>query len=151
MAAPARDKPWRLIWLGGQIVVRDQDANVWILSNLRKQFVSRAPLFSCHSNLVAVLLKLLCLNQGKAVNKIASYADKTDGRLQIYFSHVGFVYQKGSWNAPFQRYVMRAIRKDEHGYALLDVLEHGHSVQDMFNGEMKRLADQHVRSHGLTW
>lgn len=42
LASPPRGSPWRLVWLGGMIVVRDQNASVWILSHIRKEFVSRS-------------------------------------------------------------------------------------------------------------
>lgn len=41
-AAGTRDKPWRLVWLGGMIMVRDQQASIWLLPGMRKSAV-RAP------------------------------------------------------------------------------------------------------------
>lgn len=40
-AQNARTKPWRMIWLGGMLVIRDQNASAWILPAYRKEFVSR--------------------------------------------------------------------------------------------------------------
>lgn len=98
-----------------------------------------------------MLIPVSLVLQGKIVNEIASYADRTKGRMEIYFSHIGFVYPKGSWATPFQRYVMRGIRKDEHGFATLNVVESGCEKQDLFNPEMKILADQYVKRKGLRW
>lgn len=89
--------------------------------------------------------------KGKVVNEIASYADKTQGRLEIYFSHVGFVYDKTSWLPFLNRYIMRGIRKDEHGFALVSAVESGAPEQDMFNPLMKRLALEYVEKKGLKW
>lgn len=85
------------------------------------------------------------------VNDVASYGDRAPGQLEIYFSQVGFVYDKGSMLSLPKRIVMRAIRKDEHAYALLNVLENGNAQQDMFNPEMKQLALDYVQKKGLTW
>ena len=49
MVAPVREKPWRLVWLGGMIVVRDQNASVWILPYIRKEFVSICIILLCLS------------------------------------------------------------------------------------------------------
>lgn len=89
--------------------------------------------------------------KGKMVNAIASYADKTDGRLEILFSQVGFVYHKSSWLAIFSRYAMRGIRSDEHGFALISAVESRAPEQDMFNPLMKRMASEYVQKKGLGW
>lgn len=85
------------------------------------------------------------------VNEIASYADKAQGRLEIYFSQVGFVYDKTSWLPFVQRYTMRGIRKDEHGFACINAIESGATEQDMFNPVLKRIANEYVERKGISW
>lgn len=85
------------------------------------------------------------------VNEIASKADTTQGRLEIYFSHVGFVYDKTSWFPLLERYLKHGTRKDEHGFALISTVESGASEQDMFNPLMKELGDDYVRKKGIAW
>ena len=84
------------------------------------------------------------------MNEIASYADKTEGRMEIYFSHIGFVYDKTSWLPPFERYIKRGIRKDEHGFALINVVGSGAEEQDLFNPAMKRLASEYLQKKGIS-
>lgn len=46
-AAGPRSKPWRLVWLGGMILVRDQQASLWLLPATRKAGVSNNIAISC--------------------------------------------------------------------------------------------------------
>jgi hypothetical protein len=86
------------------------------------------------------------------VNEVDSYADKSPEDLEIYFSQIGFVYDKDSWGTPlFHRYIMRGIRKDEHGFALINVVENGNKNKDLYNPEMKKLAEEYVKKKGIQW
>ena len=82
-------------------------------------------------------------------NDFAAYADGRADLLDIYFSNIGFVYDKSDSLQFLRRHIQRAILKEEHGFAMISVVESGNNEQDMWNQQMIRIAGKYTRKRGL--
>lgn len=88
--------------------------------------------------------------QGRLANDFAAYADCKRDLLEIYFSCIGFVYGKDDGMQFLRRHVQRAIEKEEHGYAMISVVEKGNPEQDMWNQQMIRSAKAYKDLKGIS-
>lgn len=90
-AAGPQPTPLRFIALTGMIVVRDQNASVWLRSR-HAQGVCKYGLW--HGSSLGIERTL---PRGRLANEFANYADGHPYLLQIYFSNIGLVYGQNAY------------------------------------------------------
>lgn len=89
-------------------------------------------------------------HQGQIQNEIAAYADNQSDVLEVYFSNLGPNYiQEVSWFQPFRRSALRSIEIQEHGWALISMIESGTGEQDNWNSNMIAIAAAYKKKKGV--